>query len=106
MEEVHVYTESEDGASSFASEDLRAPRVSKAERKLRVTASYLVQQREHLDDIQLYIFQIQQVLVVFLLHSRTSKSAYTHRKQSNQPTFSNRSSIFKSISNIALSRPL
>ena len=64
---------------------------------------HLLEQVQYLRDIQLHIFKVQEMLVVFLL---CTDEPATRAKQADIQTFSSKSSILRSISRMAFSRPL
>lgn len=64
----------------------------------------LVEQTKHLGHVELHVLKVEKMLVVFLLWVELSQNeAYG---ASMQRTFSRRSSMLRSISRIAFSRPL
>ena len=68
----------------------------------------LLEQGEDFGHVQLHVLEVQQVLVVLLLwNERRGRQIWGAVSRSGgRRTFSNRSSIFRSISRMAFSRPL
>ena len=69
----------------------------------------LVEKPEDFRHVELDVLEVQEMLIVFLLRTREKKfSAEQHNVDpgDRQLTFSSKSSMLRSISNIAFSRPL
>jgi hypothetical protein len=64
-----------------------------------------IEQCQDFWNVELYIFQIKEMLVVLLLEAEVVRIPTT-RIENQRRTFSSRSSILRSISRIAFSRPL
>jgi hypothetical protein len=78
-------------------------RVSVTDVQVSSLGEDLLEESKDLGDVQLDVLEIEEVLVVLLLLEKVSVNI---GRAEERLTFSNRSSILRSISRIAFSRPL
>lgn len=69
-------------------------------------SEHFLEETQHLRHIQLNVLEVKEMLVVFLLKGTQGHQLEGYRGVPWQPTFSNKSSMLRSISRIAFSLPL